>query len=104
MEASGGFSADGYLPVLPLGKLIPESTRTNQLQDSPNKIMLQLALTGLDLNADFTFSANYFNQTERHDLQHCLNKVTEETGVSFEEKAPARTNFNNPSIQPETSG
>ncbi|CAI7582365.1 unnamed protein product [Penicillium pancosmium] len=53
------------------------------LEDSQQMVICQsfhsLALTGLDLNADFTFSANYFNQTQRHDLQHNLNKVTEET-------------------------
>jgi hypothetical protein len=44
--------------------------------------MMQLALTGIELNYDFVNSVKYFNQTQRHDLQHCLNKVTEETGVS----------------------
>ncbi|KAJ5397378.1 hypothetical protein N7509_005491 [Penicillium cosmopolitanum] len=61
-------------------KSTPKLKESIQLQSKiPNNILLQLALTGLDLNADFTFSANYFNQTQRHDLQHNLNKVTEET-------------------------
>ncbi|OQE31395.1 hypothetical protein PENSTE_c001G09630 [Penicillium steckii] len=54
------------------------------LEDAQQMVICQsfhsLALTGLELNADFTFSANYFNQTERHELQHNLNKVTDITG------------------------
>ncbi|KAK5806357.1 hypothetical protein VI817_000615 [Penicillium citrinum] len=54
------------------------------LEDAQQMVICQsfhsLALTGLELNADFIFSANYFNQTERHELQHNLNKVTDITG------------------------
>lgn len=89
-------------------KSTPKLKESIQLQSKiPNNILLQLALTGLDLNADFTFSANYFNQTQRHDLQHNLNKVTEETSVSVESKKSPITcaiKINNPLIPPETSG
>ncbi|KAJ5098701.1 hypothetical protein N7532_005702 [Penicillium argentinense] len=54
------------------------------LEDSQQMVICQsfhsLALTGIELNYNFVNSVNYFNQTQRHDLQHCLNKVTEETG------------------------